>query len=68
LDADIRMPYRERVRHDAGMDLDPKEIVRRGYDAASARYDGPWWPPLDELVDAARRFYPGTLTETQSGR
>ncbi|HEY3903321.1 MAG TPA: hypothetical protein VGM14_05435 [Streptosporangiaceae bacterium] len=28
---------------------------------------GPWWPPLDELIDAARRFYPGTLTETQPG-
>jgi hypothetical protein len=26
---------------------------------------GPWWPPLDELVDAARRFYAGGLTETQ---
>lgn len=27
---------------------------------------GPWWPPLDELLDAARRFYPGALTETAS--
>jgi len=26
---------------------------------------GPWWPPLDELLDAARRFYPGALAETQ---
>ena len=26
---------------------------------------GPWWPPLDELLDAARRFYPGSLAETQ---
>jgi hypothetical protein len=26
---------------------------------------GPWWPPLDELLDAARRFYPGGLAETQ---
>jgi hypothetical protein len=26
---------------------------------------GPWWPPLDELIDAARRFYAGGLTETQ---
>ena len=24
---------------------------------------GPWWPPLDELIDAARRFYPGALAE-----
>jgi hypothetical protein len=26
---------------------------------------GPWWPPLDEVIDAARRFYPGGLAETQ---
>ena len=26
---------------------------------------GPWWPPLDEVLDAARRFYPGGLAETQ---
>jgi hypothetical protein len=27
---------------------------------------GPWWPPLDELLDAARGFYAGGLAETQS--
>jgi len=27
---------------------------------------GPWWPPLDELLDTARRFYPGGLTDTSS--
>ena len=26
---------------------------------------GPWWPPLDEVIDAARRFYPGALAESQ---
>ncbi len=26
---------------------------------------GPWWPPLDELIEVARRFYAGGLTETQ---
>jgi hypothetical protein len=26
---------------------------------------GPWWPPLDELIDAARHFYAGGLTESQ---
>jgi hypothetical protein len=26
---------------------------------------GPWWPPLNELIDAARRFYAGGLAETQ---
>ena len=29
---------------------------------------GPWWPPLDELIGAARRFYAGGLTETQPAR
>lgn len=26
---------------------------------------GPWWPPLDELLDVARGFYAGGLAETQ---
>jgi hypothetical protein len=26
---------------------------------------GPWWPPLDELLDAARNFYAGGLAEAQ---
>jgi hypothetical protein len=26
---------------------------------------GPWWPPLDELLDIARHFYAGGLAETQ---
>jgi hypothetical protein len=25
---------------------------------------GPWWPPLDELLDAVRHFYAGALAET----
>jgi hypothetical protein len=29
---------------------------------------GPWWPPLDELLEAARHFYAGGLAETHSGR
>jgi hypothetical protein len=28
---------------------------------------GPWWPPLDELIDSIRNFYAGGLTETQPG-
>jgi hypothetical protein len=24
---------------------------------------GPWWPPLDELIDTARRFFAGGLAE-----
>ena len=26
---------------------------------------GPWWPPLDTLLDAARHFYAGGLAESQ---
>jgi hypothetical protein len=29
---------------------------------------GPWWPPLDELIDAARRFHVGGLAEMQQAR
>jgi hypothetical protein len=28
---------------------------------------GPWWPPLDQLIDATRSFYAGGLAETQPG-
>jgi hypothetical protein len=37
-------------------------------DALRSLEHGPWWPPLDELLEAARRFYPGGLAETQVGR
>jgi len=29
---------------------------------------GPWWPPLDELIDATRQFYPGGLAEAETAR
>jgi hypothetical protein len=28
---------------------------------------GPWWPGLDELIEAARTFYPGRLAEGAAG-
>jgi hypothetical protein len=28
---------------------------------------GPWWPPLPEVIDSARGFYPGSLAETPDG-
>lgn len=34
--------------------------------ALAALPHGPWWPPLDELVDAARRFFAGGLSEGAS--
>ena len=32
----------------------------------SLRY-GPWWPPLDEVIEVARTFYPGRLAESAAG-
>ena len=26
---------------------------------------GPWWPPLDEVIETARRFYPDSLAESR---
>ena len=37
----------------------------RVLDTLRSLQHGPWWPPLDELIDAARRFYAGGLAETQ---
>ncbi len=34
-------------------------------DALRSLEHGPWWPPLDELLGAARGFYAGGLAETQ---
>jgi hypothetical protein len=34
-------------------------------DALRSLEQGPWWPALDELLDAARGFYAGSLAETQ---
>ena len=37
----------------------------RVLDALRSLAHGPWWPPLDELINAARSFYAGGLPETQ---
>ncbi|HSR83376.1 MAG TPA: hypothetical protein VLM11_04255 [Streptosporangiaceae bacterium] len=34
-------------------------------DALRSLKHGPWWPPLDELLEAARGFYAGGLAEPQ---
>ncbi len=39
----------------------------RVLDALRSLPHGPWWPPLDELIEVARRFYAGGLAETQPG-
>jgi hypothetical protein len=38
----------------------------RVLDALRSLEHGPWWPPLGQLIDAARRFYAGGLAETQA--
>jgi hypothetical protein len=49
----------------AGIDGGPGQTARV-LDALRSLEHGPWWPPLDELVGVARRFYAGGLAETQS--
>ena len=48
----------------AGIAGSPAQIAGL-LDALKSLEHGPWWPPLDELIDGARRFYAGGLTETQ---
>ena len=38
----------------------------RVLDALRSLEHGPWWPPLDDLIEAARRFYAGGLAEAQA--
>jgi hypothetical protein len=28
---------------------------------------GRWWPPLPEVIDSARGFYPGSLAQSPTG-
>jgi hypothetical protein len=48
----------------AGLAESPAQASRL-LDTLTSLEHGPWWPPLDELLDAARRFYAGGLAETQ---
>jgi hypothetical protein len=49
----------------AGTVDSPAAQTTRLLDTLRSLQHGPWWPPLDELLDTARRFYAGGLTETQ---
>ena len=49
----------------AGIDGGPGQTARV-LDALRSLEHGPWWPPLDELIGVARRFFAGGLAETQS--
>jgi hypothetical protein len=44
----------------------PAAEAARLLDTLRSLPHGSWWPPLDELFDAARRFYPGSLAETRA--
>jgi hypothetical protein len=44
---------------------DSAEGVARLLDTLRSLEHGPWWPPLNDLLDAAGRFYAGGLVETQ---
>ena len=48
----------------AGIAGSPGQTARL-LDTLRSLEHGPWWPPLDELIDAARGFYAGGLAETQ---
>ena len=49
----------------AGIVDSPAAQTTRLLDTLRSLEHGPWWPPLDELIDTARRFYAGGLAETQ---
>jgi hypothetical protein len=47
---------------------DSTQLAARLLDTLRSLGHGPWWPPLDELLDGARRFYAGGLAESRPGR
>ncbi len=52
----------------AGIADSPAAQTSRVLDTLSSLGHGPWWPPLDELLDTVRGFYAGGLAETQLAR
>jgi hypothetical protein len=56
-------PHRVAVAAVTDTPAEPAQIIR----ALRELGHGPWWPSLDELLDAARRFYPGALTDAKPG-
>ena len=43
---------------------EPAEQAAGVLQALGSLRHGPWWPGLDELIQAARTFFPGRLSET----
>ena len=46
---------------------EPAEQVAGVLTALGSLRHGRWWPPLPEVIDAARRFYPGSLALSPNG-
>ncbi len=44
---------------------DAPQQAARVLDALRSLPHGPWWPPLDDLIDTARHFFAGALSEGQ---
>ncbi len=42
---------------------EPAQQAAGVLEALGSLRHGRWWPPLDELIETARRFYPDTLAE-----
>jgi hypothetical protein len=55
-------PRRVAVAGISGADADAQAAIL--LDTLRSLEHGPWWPPLDELLDAVRHFYAGALAET----
>jgi hypothetical protein len=49
----------------AAVTADGPQQAARVLDALRSLPHGPWWPPLDELIDTARHFFAGALSEGQ---
>jgi len=45
---------------------EPAEQAAEVLSALGSLRHGRWWPSLDEIIKTARRFYPGSLTDSQS--
>jgi len=43
---------------------EPAEQAAGLLSAIGSLRHGRWWPPLDEIIDTARRFYPGLLADS----
>ena len=47
---------------------EPAEQAAGVLQALGSLRHGPWWPGLDEVIQAARTFYPGRLAEVDAGQ